>query len=29
VKAMIYGLIDRFGYGYVEGRERIRVKRWV
>ena len=28
VKAVIYGLIDRFGYGYVEGRDRIRVKRW-
>ena len=29
VKAVIYGLIDRFGYGYVEGRSRIHVKRWV
>ena len=29
IKALIYGLIDRFGYGYVEGRSRIRVKRWV
>jgi len=29
VKAVIYGLIDRFGYGYIEGRDRIRVKRWV
>jgi hypothetical protein len=29
VKAMIYGLIDRFGYGYIENRGRIRVKRWV
>ena len=29
VKAVVYGLIDRFGYGYVEGRERIHVKRWV
>ena len=28
VKAVIYGLIDRFGYGYVEGKDRIRVKRW-
>ena len=28
IKAVIYGLIDRFGYGYVEGRDRIRVKRW-
>jgi hypothetical protein len=28
VKAVIYGLVDRFGYGYVEGRDRIRVKRW-
>jgi len=29
VKALVYGLIDRFGYGYVEGRDRIHVKRWV
>ena len=29
IKSVIYGLIDRFGYGYIEGRERIRVKRWV
>ena len=29
IKAVIYGLIDRFGYGYVEGRDRIHVKRWV
>ena len=29
VKAVVYGLIDRFGYGYVEGRDRIHVKRWV
>ena len=29
IKALIYGLIDRFGYGYVQDRERIRVKRWV
>jgi len=28
VKAAIYGLIDRFGYGYVSERGRIRVKRW-
>ena len=28
IKAMIYGLIDRFGYGYVQDREHIRVKRW-
>ena len=28
VKAAIYGLIDRFGYGYVAERGRIRVKRW-
>lgn len=29
IKALIYGLIDRFGYGYVENKNRIRVKRWV
>ena len=28
VKAMIYGLVDSFGYGYIENRGRIRVKRW-
>ena len=28
VKAVIYGLVDRWGYGYIEGRDRIRVKRW-
>ena len=28
VKAVIYGLIDRFSYGYVSERGRIRVKRW-
>ena len=29
VKALIYGLIDKFGYGHVRNRESIRVKRWV
>mgnify|MGYP005812920605 FL=1 len=29
VKALIYGLIDKFGYGYVHNRDSIRVKRWV
>ena len=29
VKALIYGLIDRFGYGYVDHRNKITVKRWV
>jgi len=28
IKAVIYGLIDRFGYGYVQDKERIRVRRW-
>jgi len=28
IKAMIYGLVDRFGYGYIEGRDRIHVRRW-
>jgi hypothetical protein len=28
VKALIYGLVDRFGYGYVEHRNKISVKRW-
>jgi len=28
IKAVIYGLIDRFGYGYVSGANHIRVKRW-
>ena len=29
VKAVIYGLIDRFGYGYMEHSNHIRVKRWI
>ena len=29
VKALIYGLIDRFGYGYVDHRNKITVNRWV
>jgi len=28
VKALIYGLVDRFGYGYIEHRNKIAVKRW-
>ena len=28
VKAVIYGLVSRFGYGYVANREFIKVKRW-
>ena len=28
IKSIIYGLIDRFGYGYIGDHQRIRVKRW-
>ena len=28
VKAVIYGLVDRYGYGYVANRDFIKVKRW-
>jgi hypothetical protein len=28
IKAAIYGLVSRFGYGYVANREFIKVKRW-
>jgi len=28
IKAVIYGLIDRFGFGYISEQQRIRVKRW-
>jgi hypothetical protein len=28
IKAVIYGLVDRFGYGYMEHSNHIRVKRW-
>jgi hypothetical protein len=28
VKAVIYGLIDRYGYGYINNRSFIKVKRW-
>ena len=28
IKALIYGLVERFGYSYIEGRDRIKVKRW-
>jgi len=29
IKAVIYGLIDRFGYGYMDHHDRIPVRRWV
>ena len=29
VKAVIYGLVDRYGYGYVTNRSFIKVKRWI
>lgn len=29
IKAMVYGLVSRFGYGYINGKEFIKVKRWV
>ena len=29
VKAAIYGIVSRFGFGYVNSREFIKVKRWV
>jgi hypothetical protein len=28
IKAVIYGLVDRFGYGYMANRSLIKVKRW-
>ena len=28
IKAFIYGIIDKYGYGYLQNRERIRVRRW-
>ena len=28
IKALIYGLIDRFGYSHIENMDRIKVKRW-
>ena len=28
VKALIYGIVDRFGYGVIRDRERIKVKHW-
>ena len=27
-KALVYGIVDRFGYGSVRDRERIKVKHW-
>jgi len=29
IKAAIYGIVSRFGYGYVSSKEFIKVKRWV
>ena len=28
IKALIYGIVDNYGYAYVQGRDSIRVKRW-
>ena len=28
VKALIYGIVDRFGYGSIRNRESIKVKHW-
>ena len=28
IKALVYGLVERYGYGYIEVRDRIKVKRW-
>jgi len=28
IKALIYGIVDKYGYGYVRGQDRIAVKRW-
>ena len=28
VKALVYGIVDNYGYGYIQGRDRIPVKRW-
>ncbi len=28
IKALIYGLVDNYGYGYIANRDRIHVKRW-
>ena len=28
IKALIYGLVERYGYGYIVGRDTIKVKRW-
>ena len=28
IKALIYGIVDNYGYGYVRGRSSIPVKRW-
>jgi len=28
VKSLIYGIVDNYGYGYVQGRDKISVKRW-
>lgn len=28
IKALVYGIVDRFGYGLVQGREKIKVRHW-
>ena len=28
IKAVIYGIVDRYGYGYVGNRQKVLVKRW-
>ena len=28
IKALIYGLVDKYGYGYLQNRDKIRVRRW-
>lgn len=29
IKALIYGLVDRFGYGYLSNKNKISVRRWI
>ena len=28
VKALIYGIVEKYGYGYLQNRDKIRVRRW-
>ena len=28
IKALIYGIVDKYGYGYLQNRDKIRVRRW-